>query len=200
MGREGPDPHPDRLVLPRRDHLRGRRHPIPLLGPAQPRAAGHQHQPLPGPLSDPWTLAADPVEISRPEYDWETAGFAVNEGPAAIERGGKVFIAYSAAATGAEYCMGLLSAEVGADLLDVGSWSKSPKPVFATSAQAGIFGPGHNCFTVDEGGRDLLVYHARGYERIEGDPLDNPDRHCRVQAFGWSEEGLPEFGEPCPES
>lgn len=167
-----------------------------------------QHNPaLPGtntslylaPLSDPWTLSADPVEISRPEYDWETVGFAVNEGPAAIERGGRVFIAYSAAATGAEYCMGLLSAEVGADLLDAESWSKSPKPVFATSAQAGIFGPGHNCFTVDEEGRDLLVYHARGYERIEGDPLDNPDRHCRVQSFGWGEDGLPEFGEPCPE-
>nr|WP_255672572.1 glycoside hydrolase family 43 protein [Glycomyces amatae] len=150
-------------------------------------------------LADPWTLATAPVELSRPELDWETVRFAVNEGPAALVRGGKVFLTYSAAGTGAEYCVGLLSADADADLLDPASWTKSPTPVFATSAEAGIFGPGHNAFTVDEDGRDLLVFHARAYAEIEGDPLDNPDRHCRVQPFGWHEDGTPDFGRPLPE-
>jgi GH43 family beta-xylosidase len=150
-------------------------------------------------LADPWALATEPVEISRPDLDWETVRFAVNEGPSAIARNGKVFITYSAAGTGAEYCVGLLSADEDADLLDAASWTKHPEPVFATSAEAGIFGPGHNAFTVDEHGRDLLVFHARAYAEIEGDPLDNPDRHCRVQPFGWHADGTPDFGRPLPE-
>lgn len=151
-------------------------------------------------LADPWTLATDPVEIARPEHDWETVGFAVNEGPYAIVRNGRVFLTYSASATGAEYCMGLLSAAEDADLLDAASWTKHPEPVFATDPERGIFGPGHNAFTVAEDGTDLLVFHARSYERIEGDPLDNPDRHCRVQPFGWRADGTPDFGRPLPEA
>ncbi|WP_026931676.1 glycoside hydrolase family 43 protein [Glycomyces tenuis] len=150
-------------------------------------------------LADPWTLAGEPVELSRPEAAWETIRFAVNEGPYAIVRDGRVLITYSASGTGAEYCVGLLSAEVGSDLLDPASWTKHDEPVFATSEANGIYGPGHNAFTVDEDGRDVLVFHARAYAEIEGDPLDNPDRHCRLQRFDWSEAGLPVFGEPLPE-
>ena len=151
-------------------------------------------------LADPWTVKGEPVELSRPEHDWETIRFAVNEGPYAIIRNGKVFITYSAAGTGAEYCMGLLSADADADLLDPGAWTKSERPVFTTSAAKGIFGTGHNAFTVDEDGNDLLVFHARAYEKIIGDPLDNPDRHCRVQPFDWNADGTPDFGEPLPEN
>lgn len=150
-------------------------------------------------LANPWTIKGAPVELSRPELDWETIRFAVNEGPYALVRNGKVFITYSAAGTGAEYCVGLLTADADADLLDPASWSKRPAPVFATSEANGIYGPGHNAFTVDEDGNDLLVFHARNYAEIEGDPLDNPDRHCRVQPFGWHADGTPDFGVPLPE-
>jgi GH43 family beta-xylosidase len=151
-------------------------------------------------LADPWTIKGAPVELSRPELPWETIRFAVNEGPYAIVRNGRVFITYSASGTGAEYCMGLLTADADADLLDPGSWTKHPEPVFTTNAANGIYGTGHNAFTVDEDGNDLLVFHARAYEEIVGDPLDNPDRHCRVQPFGWNEDGTPDFGEPLPET
>lgn len=151
-------------------------------------------------LANPWTLAGAPVELTRPELDWETIGFAVNEGPYALIRNGKVFITYSASATGAEYCVGLLTADADADLLDPASWFKSPRPVFTTDEAAGIYGPGHNAFTVDEAGRDVLVFHARSYEKIEGDPLDNPDRHCRLQVLGWHADGTPDFGGPLPEN
>ncbi len=75
---------------------------------------------------NPWTVKGAPVELSRPELPWETIRFAVNEGPYAIVRNGKVFITYSAAGTGAEYCMGLLTADADADLLDPGAWTKHP--------------------------------------------------------------------------
>ena len=75
-------------------------------------------------LANPWTLKSAPVCISRPELAWERIGFHVNEGPAVLKRHGRVFIAYSAAATDANYCMGLLWADAGADLLDSKRWRK----------------------------------------------------------------------------
>ena len=148
-------------------------------------------------LANPWTLATPPVCIARPTLAWERIGFCVNEGPALLKRNGKVFIAYSAAATDANYCMGLLWADEHADLLDGVSWQKSPTPVFTTNEATGQFGPGHNSFTTTpDGTTDLLVYHARNYRDIVGDPLNDPNRHTRVQAFGWRADGFPDFGSP----
>ncbi|MGW0782926.1 glycoside hydrolase family 43 protein [Streptomyces sp. NPDC002913] len=148
-------------------------------------------------MADPWTLKGPQVRLSTPEYAWERVGFAVNEGPAVVRRNGRVFMTYSASATDANYCMGLLTADEGSDLMDPASWTKSPEPVFASSAATGQYGPGHNSFTVaDDGRTDVLVYHARPYEEITGDPLDDPNRHTRVQPFGWRADGTPDFGTP----
>ena len=148
-------------------------------------------------LANPWTLKSAPVLISRPDLPWERIGFLVNEGPAFLRRNGRVFISYSASATDANYCMGLLWADEAADLLDATAWHKAPQPVFATDAAAGQYGPGHNSFTTSQDGHtDLLVYHARNYRDIVGDPLNDPNRHARVQAFGWNADGLPDFGTP----
>jgi len=145
----------------------------------------------------PWTLRGPQVRISQPELDWECIGFRVNEGPAVLVRQGRVFVSYSASATDANYCLGLLSAAAGSNLLDPASWRKSQEPVFQTSPNNRQFGPGHNSFTVAEDGvTDLLVYHARNYREIEGDPLWNPDRHTRVQALRWRSDGTPDFGQP----
>lgn len=149
------------------------------------------------PMANPWQLASPAVMLSRPEFDWETRGFAVNEGPAVLIRQGRVLLAYSASATDERYCMGLLHAADGADLLDSRSWIKSEQPVFRSCEERGIFGPGHNSFTVSESGdRDVLVYHARNYREIVGDPLWNPDRHTCVQALDWDDAGMPVFGLP----
>ncbi|MBC9713558.1 glycoside hydrolase family 43 protein [Streptomyces sp. TRM66268-LWL] len=148
-------------------------------------------------MADPWTLTGPQIRLSTPEYAWETVGFEVNEGPSVIERHGRVFLTYSAGATDHHYCMGLLTADAGGDLMDPASWSKSPVPVFTSDDRAGQYGPGHNCFTVAEDGHtDLLVYHARPYKQIEGDPLQDPNRHTRVQAITWTEDGRPDFGTP----
>lgn len=148
-------------------------------------------------MSNPWTLVGEQVMISTPEYDWETVGYRVNEGPAVLKRNGRIFIGYSASATDFNYCMGLLEADETANLLDRSVWRKSAQPVFQTSDENGQYGPGHNSFTVSEDGQeDVLIYHARNYKEIQGEPLLDPNRHTRAQAFGWNGDGTPNFGVP----
>ena len=148
-------------------------------------------------MASPTTLATKPVRLSVPEFPWEIRGFWVNEGPSVLLRHGRVFLSYSASATDENYCMGLLHAREDADLLDPRSWTKSPSPVFATDYEHKIYGPGHNSFTVAEDGKtDLLVYHARTYTEIVGDPLWDPNRHTYVKPLRWTEAGLPVFGRP----
>ncbi|CAM3312785.1 MULTISPECIES: glycoside hydrolase family 43 protein [Paenibacillus] len=152
-------------------------------------------------MENPWTLKGDQVLISRPEYEWEKQGYLVNEGAAILKRNGRIFMTYSASATDHNYCMGLLTADESSDLLNPTSWVKSPEPVFATSEANGQYGPGHNSFTVSEDGtQDILVYHARSYKEIEGDPLYDPNRHTRVQLIRWNEDGTPNFGVPRPDT
>ncbi|MDG4861578.1 glycoside hydrolase family 43 protein, partial [Streptomyces sp. T-3] len=152
-------------------------------------------------MADPWTLTGPQIRLSTPEYAWETIGFKVNEGPSVIRRGGRVFMTYSASATDHHYCLGLLTADADRDLLDPASWSKSPEPVFTSNETTRQYGPGHNCFTVAEDGRtDVLVYHARPYKEIVGDPLNDPNRHTRIQRLGWTADGTPDFGIPVADS
>ncbi|KQT35231.1 alpha-N-arabinofuranosidase [Sphingomonas sp. Leaf412] len=148
------------------------------------------------PLATPLTLAAKPTRLTVPTLPWEVRGFKVAEAPAILARNGRLFMTYSASATDARYCMGMLTARDDADVMDPAAWTKSPVPVFATSTAHAIYGPGHNSFTVDERGRDLLVYHARDYEKIDGDPLFDPNRHTRVQHFRYRADGTPDFGAP----
>ncbi len=148
-------------------------------------------------MASPLELRTAPVRISVPTASWEIQGFRVNEGPAVLIRNGRVFVTFSASATDARYCMGLLTADENADLLDARSWTKSANPVFSTNAETRQFGPGHNSFTVaEDGSTDVLVYHARDYRDIVGDPLFDPNRHTRVQRLHWNEDGTPSFGVP----
>jgi GH43 family beta-xylosidase len=148
-------------------------------------------------MENPWTLKGEQVCITTPEYDWEKIGFSVNEGAAILKRNGRIFITFSASATDYNYCMGLLTANENSDLLDPKSWVKTAEPVFTTSEENRQYGPGHNSFTVSEDGKqDILVYHARSYKEIEGDPLYDPNRHTRVQVIQWNEDGIPNFGIP----
>ena len=144
-------------------------------------------------MDTPWSVTGPQVMISKPEFAWETAGFRVNEGPAVLKHDGRIFLTYSASATDARYCLGLLTADANADLLQPASWFKSPKPVLATDEKARVFGPGHNSFTTLPDGRDVIVYHARDYRDIAGDPLNNPDRATRAGLVRWRADGTPDF-------
>ena len=131
--------------------------------------------------------------LSVPEYDWECVGYKVNEGPSVLKHNGKLYLTYSASATDENYAMGMLVADEDADLLDRTSWKKSPVPVMVTDAARKIYGPGHNSFTKDKAGRDLLVFHARPYPGFEGDPLSDPNRHCHVWPVEYDENDCPIF-------
>lgn len=145
-------------------------------------------------MSNPWTLTEPQTMISTPEYDWEKVGFMVNEGPAMLRKGNRLFLAYSASATDFNYCMGLLEADADADLLDASSWRKSPVPVLTTDESISMYGPGHNSFTVSEDGKsDLFVFHARVYKDIVGDPLYDPNRHTFIRELRFTSDGKPDF-------
>ena len=148
-------------------------------------------------MDGPLAIAGEPVMISQPDLPWEQLGFRVNEAPAVLASHGRVFLTYSASGVGEHYCLGMLSADENADLLDPRSWIKAPQPVLRSDAANGQFGPGHNCFTTSRDGKtDILVYHARNYREIIGDPLDDPNRHTRAQVIHWNADGRPDFGVP----
>lgn len=147
-------------------------------------------------METPTSLKGEEIEITHPEYDWERIGYFVNEGPAVIKRNGKIFMTYSASATDSNYAMGLLWADEDSDLMNPESWHKSEKPVFTTNAELRRFGPGHNSFTIAEDGEtDVLIYHARVYEKIRGNSLYDFNRHTRAKTFTWDEKGFPDFGQ-----
>lgn len=148
------------------------------------------------PLATPTTLARPSTRLTVPTLEWETQRYKVAEAPALLARNGRLFLTYSASATDARYCMGLLTAPDDADIMDPAVWQKSPQPVFASSTETSVYGPGHNSFTVDEQGRDILVYHGRDYREIQGNPLFDPNRHTRIQRIYYRADGTPDFGVP----
>ncbi len=144
-------------------------------------------------LENAYTLKTTQVLLTTPDYDWERVGFWVNEGPSVIHHGGKIFLTYSASETGAAYCVGMLTADETSDLLDPLSWRKERYPVLKSCPERQIYGPGHNSFTTDENGNDIVVYHARTESKIEGDPLYNPNRHAMLMQLKWGADGRPVF-------
>lgn len=147
-------------------------------------------------LKSPWKIEGEQRLIAEPVYTWERKGFNVNEGPAVIKKGDQIFISYSASATDSNYAVGLLTASQDDELLDSDSWTKYGAPIFKSSELTKEYGPGHNSFTVDGNGNDILVYHSRSYKEISGDPLYDPNRHTRVQRIFWDQNNNPVYGIP----
>ena len=148
------------------------------------------------PMSDPWKISGPRVKLSTPTFAWEKHGWAVNEGPEAIQHNGKTFIVYSASGgTTPNYCLGMLTNTDG-NLLRAESWSKSSAPVFQQykGPDGAVYTPGHNGFCKSPDGKeDWIVYHAK----------DNTDgtwggRTARAQRFTWNGDDTPRFGHPIP--
>lgn len=141
-----------------------------------------------GELETPYKLKTVQVLLTTPDYDWERVGYWVNEGPAVLKKNGKIFLTYSASETGVAYCVGMLTADADSDLLDPLSWHKERYPVLCSDDEIGIYGPGHNSFTVDADGNDIMVFHARTETEIVGNPLYNPNRHAMFMRVDWKDE------------
>ena len=144
-------------------------------------------------MLSPTELKLPATLLSVPEYDWECQGYLVNEGASVLKHNGKLFMTYSGSATDERYAMGLLTADENSDLLDKNSWKKSPVPVMVTDSGHNIYGPGHNSFTKDAEGRDLLVFHARPYPGFKGTPLSDPNRHAHVWPLAYDNNDYPIF-------
>ena len=146
------------------------------------------------PMSNPWTISGERALISAPSNAWERVGWAVNEGPVALQKGAHTFIVYSASGgSTADYCLGMLT-NVDGNLLAPGSWGKSQGCVFARTDT--VFGPGHNSFVKSpDQTEDWIVYHAR-----ETPSQTWAGRTARAQKFNWLADGTPDFGRPAATS
>jgi Predicted beta-xylosidase len=145
-------------------------------------------------MDSPARLKSELILLSIPDYDWERVDFWVNEGPAILSHDGRLYLTYSASATGACYCMGMLSISEQDEILNPRAWKKERYPVLKTDVQMGMFGPGHNSFTKTEDGlEDIMFYHARQYDEITGDPLYDPNRHTYCMRVEWDQNGKPVF-------
>lgn len=142
-------------------------------------------------MESPTKLATVQVLLTTPDYDWERGDFWVNEGPFVLHRNGKIYLTFSASDTGVSYCVGLMEIDENADLLDPAMWTKRREPVFKTNEKYEVYGPGHNCFTEDEDGNVIFVYHARKETEIVGDPLYVANRHAMLLNVSFDEEGAP---------
>ncbi|WP_308637646.1 glycoside hydrolase family 43 protein [Paenibacillus silvisoli] len=145
-------------------------------------------------MENPWTLTGPESLLTKPEYDWEMqGGMAINEGPCFLVRYGKIFMIYSASTTWSDdYGLGMLTADADSDLLNPDSWTKSDRPVFVKCVENGVFAPGHNSFTQSpDGSEDWIVYHA-----IPESDGGADKRQPRMQKFGWTADGRPDFGKP----
>ena len=138
------------------------------------------------------------VLLTKPEYDWERVKIPVNEGPAAMIHNGRIFLAFSASATGPEYCIGLMYADENADLTDISNWTKLSTPLLTSEDLDGEYGPGYNSFVKDENGDWVFVYHSRDEKCFRGecgysqhDPLYDPCRSVRKRKVIWDENGFP---------
>lgn len=138
----------------------------------------------------PWQLVTEPVRILRPVYGWDRCETEVDEGPYLLRRGDDLFVTISGSSTGLAdlYCLGLLHAKAGADLLQPESWDWLPYPVLTKESVPGQFGPGHNNFVKDpDSGDDLLIYHAVPHDE-NGRALG---RHMGVRRVHWGANGYP---------
>ncbi len=141
-------------------------------------------------MSNPWTISSERVLISTPDHDWETSPGKINEGPEVNIRGNTINLVYSANASWTDsYCLGLITADITADLLKPASWVKRDKPIF--SSANGVYGPGHHSFTTSpDGSEDWIIYHAARW------PGSGWTRNVRAQKFTWNADGTPNLGEP----
>lgn len=154
-------------------------------------ASGHPQRIMIAKMRSPTVIQGTGVVISIPTYSWEKSGSPVNEGPQFITHGSKVYLSFSASGCWTDdYKLGLLSANITADLTVASNWSKNANPVFQKTST--VFGPGHNSFVKSPDGKeDWIVYHAN----------DGPGQGCadqrttRIQKITWDGD-TPVFGTP----
>lgn len=142
-------------------------------------------------MVSPIEIKKQKILLSSPEYKWEKQGNPlINEGPQVLIKNNTINLVYSASGSWTnDYCMGLITADLSADLLKKESWDKKTEPIFQSAN--GIYGPGHSGFTVSlDGSQEYLIYHSA---RWDGSGWN---RSIRFQKLKFDEMGQILQGEP----
>lgn len=116
-------------------------------------------------MVSPTEVMQEKILLSVPEYEWEKQGEPlVNEGPEIIIKDQTINLVYSASGSWTDdYCLGLLTADIHADVKQPESWHKQETPVLQSGN--GVWGPGHNSFTESpDGSQTVIVYHAARWQ------------------------------------
>lgn len=143
------------------------------------------------PMDTPTHINGKRVKIAKPEFSWETNTTPmVNEGPEIIVKNNTISLVYSGSGSWTDsYALGMVNANVDADLLNPSSWTKKPEPIFKSGN--GLFGPGHHSFTKSpDNTEDWIVYHTA---RWQGSGWT---RNIRAQEFTWNNDDTPFLGMP----
>ncbi len=138
----------------------------------------------------PWQCVTEPQRILNPIYGWDRYGTEVDEGPFLLRHGDDLFVSVSGSSTANAdlYCLGLLHAKAGNNLLTMEGWDWIPYPLLTKESVVGEYGPGHNSFVKDhETGDDMMVYHAVPHDE-NGKALG---RKGAVRRVHWAATGLP---------
>jgi GH43 family beta-xylosidase len=131
-------------------------------------------------MLSPTRLLLPAALLSRPEYAWECRGFRVNEGPSVLIRGeGIPYLLRQR--DGRALRRGFADRRRGQRSAVPGKLGQKPGTRFSNRTGKRHLRPGHNSFTTDAEGNDLIVFHARPYPGFHGTPLSDPNRHTYLR-------------------
>jgi GH43 family beta-xylosidase len=147
-------------------------------------------------MSSPASISSNRVQLCPNNcHAWEHVSEhrgerGLHEGPAILQRDGRVVLVYSCSGSWqASYKLGMLTMDADSDPMNPASWTKHSEPVFDCTAE--VFGVGHCSFTTSvDGSEDWILFHSKKSRR------EGWDRHVHAQPFGWTADGLPDFGRP----
>jgi beta-xylosidase len=113
-------------------------------------------------MKTPTELTGSPVELIKPESEWERRSGHVTEGPWMIKHSGLYYLLYSGSgANTPNYAVGYAVADN-----PMGPFKRAAhNPIIERSA--GLFGPGHGCAIQDEVGTWWHIYHQKDSDRVE---------------------------------
>jgi GH43 family beta-xylosidase len=147
-------------------------------------------------MSNPYTLSSPWVRIAAPTQPWECANNrCIDEGSSVIERNGKVYLVFSAGGyESPDYCVGMLTANVSANVLDAASWTKSPDCVFKRNDPNQAYGPASmTFFSSPDGTETWFAYHIKTTTPLT---FGGEDRRICAKKLLWNPDNTPNFGTP----
>ncbi|WP_286277396.1 family 43 glycosylhydrolase [Naasia aerilata] len=147
------------------------------------------------PMNGPTSMAGGWTKIAQATAPWECAnGRCIDEGTNIYIRNGIIYDIFSAGGyESPDYCVGMLTASVSANLTDPASWTKSNNCVISRNDSAGVYGPGSAGWFTATDGTPWVVYHVKTTTDIN---FYGGDRRLEASPVTFDGSGNPNFGTP----